>query len=88
MGNEANKVSELKSRIEVNEKEKASLQQTLDKIQAVRAAFVANECMGEDSIHDVNALMHFHNSTISLINQLRTKNIEIDELKEALKSER
>lgn len=88
MGNEANKVSELKSRIEVNEKELVSLTETLTRIEAVRNAFAKEGLGGEEAIHDVNALMHFHNSSISLINQIRSKGIEIGELKEALESER
>ena len=76
-----------KSRVEVNKKELTSLEQTLGQIKLYKAMFKSNEISGQETLDKVNALMHIHNSKVSVLNQMRAKKIEIRELESATQAE-
>lgn len=75
---------DMKSRIEVNEKELASLKLTLTKIEDMSKKLKLEAESGDDHLAVTNALINYHNSRVSFLNQIRSKEIELREQKEGL----
>lgn len=69
-----------KSRISVNNKELESLKSTLTQVASLETKFKSGELTGQEALESTNAIINFHNSKVSLLNQMRSKKIEIREL--------